>query len=121
MKLAGMLRCAAVYQVTSERAHKDSEPQRAAARHFLQYYVIMLALAENKPDDRLDVKTLKTLFEAERAIANSDAVLARAEGKSDVFATDISTCAGFREQQPELFASADRTIETIAKGKAGTP
>ena len=43
MKLAGMLRCAAVYQVTSERAPKDSEAQLTAGRHFLQYYMIMLA------------------------------------------------------------------------------
>ncbi|KQZ65583.1 hypothetical protein ASD67_00245 [Sphingopyxis sp. Root1497] len=118
MKLAGMLRCAAVYQVTSERAPKDSEAQLTAGRHFLQYYMIMLALAENKPDDKFDAKTLKTLFEAENAIANSDAVLARAEGKTDVFAADIATCAGFRERQPELFASADRTIETLAKAQA---
>ena len=81
MKLAGMLRCAAVYQVTSERAPKDSEAQLTAGRHFLQYYMIMLALAENKPDDKFDAKTLKTLFEAENAIANSDAVLAPRRGQ----------------------------------------
>ena len=118
MKLAGMLRCAAVYQVTSEKLPKDSEAQLTAGRHFLQYYMIMLALAENKSDDDFDAKTLKTLFEAENAIANSDALLARIDGKADVFAADIATCAGFRERQPGLFASADRTIDSMAKAQA---
>ena len=80
--------------------------------------MIMLALAENKPDDSFDAKQLKILFEAENAIANSDAVLARVEGKTDVFAADVATCAGFRERQPSLFASADRTIDAMAKAQA---
>ena len=118
MKLAGMLRCAAVYQVTSKKLPQDSEAKRTAERHFLQYYMIMLALAENKPDDNFDAKTLKTLYEAEEAIADSDALLARVEGKADVFAPDIATCAAFRDRQPSLFASADRTIEAMAKAQA---
>lgn len=118
MKLAGMLRCAAVYQVTSEKLPEDSDAKRTVERHFLQYYMIMLALAENKPDDNFDAKTLKTLFEAENAIADSDALLARVEGKTDVFAADIATCAAFRERQPSLFASADRTIDAMAKAQA---
>ncbi|MBL0913944.1 MAG: hypothetical protein IBJ13_00020 [Sphingopyxis sp.] len=117
MKLAGMLRCAAVYQVTSEKAPKDSEAQRTAARHFLQYYVLMLALAENDPADNLDAKTLNTLFEAENAIADSDALLARVEGKADVFAADIATCAAFRERQPKLFATADETVDAMARAQ----
>lgn len=117
MKLAGMLRCAAVYQVTSEKAPQDSEAQRIAARHFLQYYMILLAIAENDPADKFDAQTLKTLFEAENAIADSDALLARVEGRGDVFAADIATCAAFRERQPELFATADQTVDTVARSQ----
>ena len=118
MKLAGMLRCAAVYQVVSEQAPKDSPAQLADGRHFLQYYMILLAIAENDPADKFDAETLKTLFEAENAIADSDALLARIDGKTDVFAADIATCAAFRERQPELFATANQTIDTLAKAQA---
>jgi hypothetical protein len=120
MKLAGMLRCAAVYQVTSEKAAEDSEAQLTAGRHFLQYYMIMLAMAENDPTDKFDAATLKTLFEAENAIADSDALLARIDGKADVFAADIATCAAFRNRQPTLFATADETIDALAKAQAAT-
>lgn len=118
MKLAGMLRCAAVYQVTSEKAPKDSEAQATASRHFLQYYMILLGLAEHDPADDFDAATLKTLFEAENAIADSDALLARIDGKTDIFALEIATCADFRERQPELFATADETIAALAKAQA---
>jgi len=119
MKLAGMLRCAAVYQVTSEKAPKDSEAQLTAGRHFLQYYMIMLGMAELDPADTFDAKGLKTLFEAENAIADSDELLARIDGKTDVFAADIATCTAFRNSQPQLFATADRTIDAMAKAQAG--
>ncbi|WP_077148918.1 hypothetical protein [Sphingopyxis sp. KK2] len=120
MKLAGMLRCAAVYQVTSEKAPKDSEAQLTAGRHFLQYYMIMLGMAEHDPADNFDANTLKTLFEAENAIADSDALLARIDGKTDVFAADIATCAAFRNREPELFATADQTIDALARAQAAT-
>lgn len=117
MKLAGMLRCAAVYQVTSKGFADGSAEKLAASRHFLQYYMIMLAMAENRPDDKFDAKTLSTLFDAENAIADSDAVLARAEGRTDVFAADIATCAAFRERQPDLFATADQTVDAMARAQ----
>lgn len=117
MKLAGMLRCAAVYQVTSEKAPKDSEAQATASRYFLQYYMILLAIAENDPADKFDAATLKTLFKAENAVADSDALLARVEGKADVFAADIATCAAFRERQPKLFATADETVDAMARAQ----
>ena len=118
MKLGGMLRCAAVYQVLSEQAPKDSEEQRKVGRHFLQYYMIVLGMAERDPNDKFDANMLKTLFEAENAIAKSDALLARIDGKADVFAADIATCAAFREREPSLFATADQTIDVLAKAQA---
>ena len=117
MKLAGMLRCAAVYQVTSKSFADGSAEKLAASRHFLQYYMIMLAMAENGATDDFDAKTLGTLFEAQRAAADSDAIIARAEGRPNVFAADIATCAAFRERQPKLFATADETIDVLAKAQ----
>ncbi|MBN8844692.1 MAG: hypothetical protein J0H88_15745 [Sphingomonadales bacterium] len=117
-KLGGMLRCAAVYDVSSTFADEGSDAQILASRRFLQYYLIMSAMAETDANDNLTADTLKTLFNAESELAKAEVTLAKAAGqKGPVFAEDFATCDAFSASEAKLFAVVDEQIDALIAKK----
>jgi hypothetical protein len=114
LKIGELSRCAGVYQALSEIAEKNSDASLLSSRRFLQYYLIMVAVAESDATDMVTSETVKTLFEAESAAAEAKIVLAKAGGgNAKLFTADFAACDAIRTRDADLFAAADKQIDAL--------